>query len=150
MILRRSNTAPYECVILYGVIKRVHLLSLSWQTSSIGVSRSRRSCYEDTKDARKRHLAARWLYDRWHLPRPAMARCLCGTCARLHWDVTAANIKVIDASIKQRTAARLRCPCVDSGCFKSCSHNSARVLHPDPEFANVSHRLHLCCSIMDS
>lgn len=59
----------------------------------------------------------RWLYDRWHLPRPARRLCSGGARARLHRGVTAANIKVIDASIKQRAAARLRCPC-DPGRFK--------------------------------
>jgi len=48
--------------------------------------------------------------------------------------VTAANIKVIDAPIKRRAAARLRCPC-DPGRFKSCPHNSERV-HSRPASPN--------------
>lgn len=53
---------PYERVILYGVIKRRCTCSLfrgKRHHNLIRVSRSFRSCYEDTKDARKRHLAAR-------------------------------------------------------------------------------------------
>lgn len=82
------------------------------------------------EDARKRHSAAP-LTLRPLTPTatrnsaPTMQRCG-GARARLHRGVTAANITVIDASIKQRAAARLRCPC-DPGRFKVVFHITPRA-----------------------